>query len=211
MSPNSSDNTRDVVVTHALRTPIGKYLGSCQELSAADLGTSVVSDLLGRSGVDAGRVGELIFGNGRQAGGGPNVARQISVRAGLPDTTPAYTVNMACGSGLLAIIEIDRVCGILRFEFGAVGGKVIDRGRLIIRVVDVDEFGIDDVRLAGLVVIVSGVVIDDDDRVDDVLVGHTVNVDGDRFDGIGFDGSGLVNGRIGVDITIDRRVEVEAG
>ncbi len=94
---------RDVVVTHALRTPIGKYLGSFAELSAADLGVSVVTDLLARSGVDPARVGELIFGNGRQAGGGPNVARQVSVRAGLPQEVPAYTVNMACASGLKSI------------------------------------------------------------------------------------------------------------
>jgi acetyl-CoA C-acetyltransferase len=95
--------TRDVVVTHALRTPIGRFLGAFTDLSAADLGTSVVSDLLRRSGVDPARVDELIFGNGRQAGGGPNVARQVSVRAGIPNTVPAYTVNMACGSGLKSL------------------------------------------------------------------------------------------------------------
>ncbi len=100
---SSPSDRRRVVVTHALRTPIGKYLGSFVDLSAADLGTSVVSDLLGRAGIDPARVGELVFGNGRQAGGGPNVARQVSVRAGIPDTVPAYTVNMACGSGLKAL------------------------------------------------------------------------------------------------------------
>jgi acetyl-CoA C-acetyltransferase len=94
---------RDVVVTHALRTPIGRFLGAFTDLSAADLGTSVVSHLLRRSGVDPARVDELIFGNGRQAGGGPNVARQVSVRAGIPNTVPAYTVNMACGSGLKSL------------------------------------------------------------------------------------------------------------
>jgi acetyl-CoA C-acetyltransferase len=102
MNP-SPENRRDVVVTHALRTPIGRYLGSFADLSAADLGVSVVSDVLGRSGIDPARVGELIFGNGRQAGGGPNVARQVSVRSGIPDTVPAYTVNMACASGLKSI------------------------------------------------------------------------------------------------------------
>ncbi len=94
---------RSVVVTHALRTPIGKYLGSFADLTAADLGASVVRDLLQRSRVDPGSVGELVFGNARQAGGGPNVARQISVRAGLPESVPAWTVNMACGSGLKAL------------------------------------------------------------------------------------------------------------
>ena len=65
-----------MVITHALRTPIGKFCGAFAGLSAADLGASVVSSLLASSGVAAAEVGELIFGNGRQAGGGPNVARQ---------------------------------------------------------------------------------------------------------------------------------------
>ncbi len=94
---------RRVVVTHALRTPIGKYLGSFADLSAADLGASVVGALLKRAEVDPAQVGELIFGNGRQAGGGPNVARQVSIRAGIPETSPAWTVNMACASGLKCI------------------------------------------------------------------------------------------------------------
>ncbi|MBI1379466.1 MAG: acetyl-CoA C-acyltransferase [Planctomycetaceae bacterium] len=94
---------RTVVVTHALRTPIGKYLGTLADLSAADLGAGLVRELVGRSGVDPAEVGQLIFGNGRQAGGGPNVARQISVRAGLPVEVPALTINMACASGLKSI------------------------------------------------------------------------------------------------------------
>jgi acetyl-CoA C-acetyltransferase len=92
-----------VVVTHALRTPIGRFMGSFADLSAADLGTSVVRDLVGRAGLSGAPVDELVFGNGRQAGGGPNVARQIAVRAGLGEGVPALTVNMACGSGLKAI------------------------------------------------------------------------------------------------------------
>ncbi|MFN0242733.1 MAG: thiolase family protein [Planctomycetota bacterium] len=92
-----------MVITHALRTPIGRYLGSFAELTAADLGVSVVRDLLARAKLDPERVDELVFGNARQAGGGPNPARQVSVRAGIPDRVPAWTVNMACGSGLKAI------------------------------------------------------------------------------------------------------------
>jgi acetyl-CoA C-acetyltransferase len=92
-----------VVVTHALRTPIGKFLGGLSELSAVDLGASVVRALLARSGVDPRAIGEVLIGNARQAGGGPNPGRQISVRAGLPVETPAWTVNMACGSGLKAL------------------------------------------------------------------------------------------------------------
>jgi len=90
-------------VTHALRTPIGKFLGSFADLSAADLGSSCGRSLLDQAQFDPARVGEVYMGNGRQAGGGPNVARQISVRAGLPHATPATTINMACGSGLKSI------------------------------------------------------------------------------------------------------------
>jgi acetyl-CoA C-acetyltransferase len=92
-----------VVVTHALRTPIGKFLGSLSDLSAAELGVHAVRAVLERSGVDPLGVGELVFGNARQAGGGPNVARQIAVGAGLPVQVPAWTVNMACASGLKAL------------------------------------------------------------------------------------------------------------
>jgi acetyl-CoA C-acetyltransferase len=92
-----------VVITHALRTPIGRYLGSFSELSGADLGTSVVRSLLERASLDPAEVGEVFMGYGRQAGAGPNPARQIAHRSGIPVTTCATTVNMACGSGLKAI------------------------------------------------------------------------------------------------------------
>ncbi len=93
-----------VVVTHALRTPIGKFLGAFSDLSSVDLGVVVVRALLAQSKVEPNQVDELILGNARQAGGGPNVARQVAVRAGLPVETPAWTVNMACGSGLKALL-----------------------------------------------------------------------------------------------------------
>ena len=93
------------VICSAVRTPIGKFLGGLSELSPADLGVAAVKPALERAGVPADRVGELRFGCGRQAGGGPNVARQIAVRSGIPVTSTAVTVNMACGSGLLAVIE----------------------------------------------------------------------------------------------------------
>jgi acetyl-CoA C-acetyltransferase len=92
-----------IVITHALRTPIGKYLGGLSSLTAAELGIHVVKAVVAQSGVAAADVGELVFGNARQAGGGPNVARQILVKSGLPQSSTAYTVNMACGSGLKSI------------------------------------------------------------------------------------------------------------
>jgi len=111
-----------VVITHALRTPIGKYLGSLADQTAADLGASVVSDVLGRAGIDPAEVGELIFGNGRQAGGGPNVARQISVRAGIPVETPAWTMNIACGSGLKSILMAAESIQLGRIKVAVAGG-----------------------------------------------------------------------------------------
>jgi acetyl-CoA C-acetyltransferase len=93
-----------IVITHALRTPIGKYLGTLADQTAADLGQAVVRALLAQAQLDPAQVGELIFGCGRQAGSGPNVARQISVRAGIPQSANAWTANLACGSGLKSIL-----------------------------------------------------------------------------------------------------------
>jgi len=92
-----------VYLVAPVRTPIGKYGGGLSSLSAADLGVEVVKAVLDRTGVDPSSVAETIMGCARQAGGGPNVARQISFRAGLGESVPAMTINMACGSGLRAI------------------------------------------------------------------------------------------------------------
>jgi acetyl-CoA C-acetyltransferase len=92
-----------VVITHAFRTPIGKYLGGLADLSSVELGVSVVSSLLDRSGLDPAEVDEVLLGNARQAGAGPNPARQISCGAGIPVETCATTINMACGSGLKTV------------------------------------------------------------------------------------------------------------
>ncbi len=94
---------REVVVAGAVRTPIGRFGGGLSGLSAAELGASAAREALARAGVRADQVQEAIFGCARQAGGGPNVARQVAWRAGMPREMPAYTVNMACGSGLKAI------------------------------------------------------------------------------------------------------------
>jgi acetyl-CoA C-acetyltransferase len=93
----------DVYVLAAVRTPIGKFGGSLASLTAADLGVVAAQAALERAGIQPQQVEETIFGNGRQAGGGPNPARQISVRSGVPQEVPAYTVNQACASGLKAI------------------------------------------------------------------------------------------------------------
>ncbi len=122
MPTTSSRPQRPVVVTHALRTPIGKFLGAFADLSAADLGTSVVSALFARAELDPARVGELVFGNARQAGGGPNVARQLAVRAGMSVEATAWTLNMACGSGLKALGAVVDSIALGRIEIGVAGG-----------------------------------------------------------------------------------------
>lgn len=94
---------REVVVAGAVRTPIGRFGGSLAALTAADLGAAAAREALSRAGIDAAQVDETVFGCARQAGGGPNVARQVSLRAGIPQEVPALTINMACGSGLKAI------------------------------------------------------------------------------------------------------------
>ncbi|HVR72652.1 MAG TPA: thiolase family protein [Vicinamibacteria bacterium] len=94
---------REVVVAGAVRTPIGRFGGALSGLGAAELGAAAAREALARAGVRPDEVQEAIFGCARQAGGGPNVARQVAWRAGLPQEVPAYTVNMACGSGLKAI------------------------------------------------------------------------------------------------------------
>jgi acetyl-CoA C-acetyltransferase len=95
---------KDVYLVGSVRTPIGRFGGALAELSAADLGVVAARESLRRAGVEPAGVQEVLWGCARQAGNGPNVARQISYRAGLPETVPATTVNKACGSGLKAII-----------------------------------------------------------------------------------------------------------
>ena len=99
-----------VALVASVRTPIGKFLGSFADLSAAELGAIAVRGLLERAGASAGDADELIFGCARQAGGGPNMARQISMASGMPQERPAFTVNQACGSGLQSILlAADRI------------------------------------------------------------------------------------------------------
>src|ERR1700678_3142034 len=89
-----------VYILSAVRTPIGKFGGSMASLTAADMGAVAAKAAIERAGIQPEQVEETIFGNARQAGGGPNPARQISIRSGVPQEVPAFTVNKACASGL---------------------------------------------------------------------------------------------------------------
>jgi acetyl-CoA C-acetyltransferase len=95
---------KPVLILSAVRTAIGKYGGSLRDFSAPDLGVAVAQTALEQAGIEPGEVEEVIFGHARQAGSGPNSARQIAVRAGIPVSVPAYTVNKACASGMKAIV-----------------------------------------------------------------------------------------------------------
>jgi acetyl-CoA C-acetyltransferase len=91
------------VIVEGARTPVGKFLGAFSEVPAVDLGIHAVKSALSRAAVDPTDVDELVFGHARQAGNGPNPARQVAYRSGLGEDKPAFTVNMACGSGTKAI------------------------------------------------------------------------------------------------------------
>jgi acetyl-CoA C-acetyltransferase len=93
-----------VLLAGAVRTPIGRFGGSLAGSSAAHLAGVVAAAALERAGVPREGVDEVLMGHARQAGNGPNLARQVVRRAGLPDTVPAHTLNKACASGLQAIV-----------------------------------------------------------------------------------------------------------
>ena len=94
---------RDVVILGAARTPIGRFGGSFKDVHAAELGAVAVKAALERAGVAPSDVNEVLMGHGRPAGVGPNPARQVAHRSGIPHTSPAYTINKACAGGLQAI------------------------------------------------------------------------------------------------------------
>jgi acetyl-CoA C-acetyltransferase len=94
---------REVVIASAVRTPIGKFGSALKNVSAPELGRVVAEASLNRIGLAPEDVDEVILGHARQAGNGPNLARQVAFHAGVPVDRPAYTINKACASGLKAI------------------------------------------------------------------------------------------------------------
>ncbi|HEQ0479696.1 TPA: acetyl-CoA C-acetyltransferase [Streptococcus pyogenes] len=95
--------TKEVVITSAYRTPIGNFGGVFKSLSAVDLGVTVVTKILADTGLKSDAIDEVIFGNVLHAGLGQNIARQVALNAGLSYDTPAFTIDMVCGSGLKAV------------------------------------------------------------------------------------------------------------
>src|SRR5262245_41632411 len=94
----------DAFILSAVRTPIGKFLGGLSELPAPKLGAVAIAEALKRANVRPDQVQDVIMGNVVQAGVGQAPARQAAIFAGIPDTVPAHTTNMVCGSGLKAVM-----------------------------------------------------------------------------------------------------------
>ncbi|HEX9428369.1 MAG TPA: acetyl-CoA C-acyltransferase, partial [Candidatus Polarisedimenticolia bacterium] len=95
----------DIFIAGAVRTPLGKFGGGLATITAPELGAIAARATLERAGIQPKDIQETIIGLARPAGVGPNPARQIAHRAGVPDTSAAYTINMACGSSLRAILS----------------------------------------------------------------------------------------------------------
>jgi acetyl-CoA C-acetyltransferase len=113
---------KNVYLAGSVRTPIGRFGGTLASWTAADLGVAAAKASLERAGLRPDQVRQSIWGCARQAGGGPNVARQITYRAGIPETAPAFTVNQACGSGLQSIMLAAQQIMLGRAEIVLAGG-----------------------------------------------------------------------------------------
>ncbi|MDI6726848.1 MAG: thiolase family protein [Smithellaceae bacterium] len=112
----------DVVITHAVRTAIGRIGGALRDMSAQELGGLVVKELLRRSGLPAADPDEVIVGHVRQSSDPSNMARVVALTAGIAETVPAYTVHRQCGSGLQAIMDAFQVIRCRQAEVIIAGG-----------------------------------------------------------------------------------------
>ena len=113
---------KNVYLAASVRTPIGRFGGTLACWTAADLGVAAARAGFERAGLRPDQIQQSIWGCARQAGGGPNVARQITYRAGVPETVPAFTVNQACGSGLQAIMLAAQQIMLSRADIVLAGG-----------------------------------------------------------------------------------------
>src|SRR5918992_56699 len=101
----ANGNGTEIVISTPLRTAVGTFGGSLKEVPAVDLGTTVAKEVISRSGIDAEEINQVIVGNILMAGQGMNPARQVGINAGIPNTSPAMTLNRMCASGLQAIVS----------------------------------------------------------------------------------------------------------
>jgi acetyl-CoA C-acetyltransferase len=112
----------DVVILSAARTPIGRYGGSFKDLHPAELGAVAARAAIERAGLASEAIDEVLIGHGRQAGSGPNPARQVGHRAGIPHSAPAQTINKACASGLQAIVSAAQSIALGESSIALAGG-----------------------------------------------------------------------------------------
>src|SRR5512142_1277636 len=113
---------REVVIVGAARTPIGSFLGSLSAVPATRLGAIAIREALSRAGVAPSAVDEVIMGNVLQAGEGQAPARQAALYAGLPESTPCWTLNKMCGSGLKAVMAGAQAIAVGAAEVVVAGG-----------------------------------------------------------------------------------------
>ena len=112
----------DAVILSGARTPVGKLLGQLKNFSAVDLGVVAARAAIERAGFDPGVIDEVIMGNVVQAGNGQNPARQVALRAGIPDSVAALTINKVCGSGLKAVMLAANGIRVGEIEIAIAGG-----------------------------------------------------------------------------------------
>lgn len=110
------------VILSGARTPVGKFMGALSDFSAVDLGAIAARAAIERAGIDAQLVNEVIFGNVVQAGNGQNPARQVALRAGIPDAVSALTINKVCGSGLKSVMLAANGIKVGEIELAVAGG-----------------------------------------------------------------------------------------
>ena len=113
---------RAAVIVSAARTPIGKYGGSFRDVHPAELGAVAARAAVERAGISPHDIEDVWIGHGRQAGSGPNPARQVGRRAGIPDEVPAQTINKACASSLQAIVSAAQEIALGEIDCALAGG-----------------------------------------------------------------------------------------
>ena len=114
---------KDIVITSALRTPIGKYKGSLKNISADKLGALVIKEAIFKSKLKAEEIDEVIMGHVLTSGLGQNPARQASIHAGVPVSKPAHIVNQVCGSGLRSVVSAYQSIKLEENEIVVAGGQ----------------------------------------------------------------------------------------
>src|SRR5512132_596504 len=112
----------EAFILSGARTPVGRLLGALKDFSAVDLGAIAARAAIERGGIDPNTIDEVIMGNVVQAGNGQNPARQVALRAGIPDGVAALTINKVCGSGLKAVMLAANGIKVGEIEVAVAGG-----------------------------------------------------------------------------------------